>query len=856
MDFEQHDPETQPDEDPREAGTEAMPADERVRASAREMGLHGAHPEQVGSYRILDVLGAGGMGVVYRAEQSHPKREVALKLIRPGLIGEKLLKRFELEAEILGRLHHPGIAQVYEAGIHEGSPYFAMELIEGKPLTRHARDKGMTVRQRLELFEQICDAVHHAHQKGVVHRDLKPENILVDAFGQPKILDFGVARATDGDVQATTIQTDLGQLVGTIAYMSPEQATGDPALIDTRSDVYALGVILYELLAERLPYDLSKKMVHEAVRIIRQDEPTRLSSVVRTMRGDLETIVGKALEKEKERRYQSASALSADIERYLRDAPIAARPPSATYQLRKFARRNKALVAGAAAVFLALLAGVIVSTTFAIGQARALERERAARDAAERTVNFYAGIFREVDASTIGADLAADMRQRFAASRTAAPEATIDEDAFAAALDRVNPTDVALGVIDRNLLQPAAQGIEDDFRNDPLIAASLSSALADAYQSLGMARESLPHLEAVHTRHLENLGPDDARAVDSGERLGEAYARLNRFDEAEPLLKRAAGFWSDDPARAAEARANLALILLRRGDVAEGEAAIRRAIAEFEAVGLGESIEAVQARFNLGRTLIVTGRIPESLEVLDELFEIVSRTLGEEHLETLKTLDARAVARAMSGQLDLAEEDFRRGLELKRRKYGDDHPETNVALTNLGKILRDLGKPEEALPVTREAAAGLARRRGPAHPDTLTARSNVASLLTILGRHDEAESEARAVLALADRALSERDVTRGLLLGTLAQALWRQGEFSEAEPMLLEAHAIFEENQGPTGNFAIRGRDALAEMYDAWDEADPDGGHDAKAAEWRAALPEAAGVSTAHEKRTARGDRP
>ena len=233
---------------------------------------------------------------------------------------------------MLGRLQHPGIAQIYEADVHKdargSTPFFAMELIDGEPLTQYAAKHNLSTRARLKLFGRICDAVQHAHQKGVIHRDLKPGNILVTEDGQPKILDFGVARAIDSDAQITTIRTDIGQLIGAIPYMSPEQVAGDADQLDTRSDIYSLGVVLYEPLAGRAPYDLRKKMIAGAARIIQEEDPTPLSSVNRVFRGDIETIVGKALEKEKERRRQSASALSADIKRYLRGEPIAARPPA------------------------------------------------------------------------------------------------------------------------------------------------------------------------------------------------------------------------------------------------------------------------------------------------------------------------------------------------------------------------------------------------------------------------------------------------------------------------------------------------------------------------------------------------
>ena len=330
-----------------------------------------------GRYTIVRPIGAGGMGAVYEATQESPRRSVALKVIR-GTLSAQLLRRFEHESQVLGRLQHPGIAQVYEAGSvtddrGEVVPFFAMELIKGVPLTEYAAQKNLGTRERLELVARICDAVYHAHQKGVIHRDLKPGNILVDESGQPKILDFGVARATDSDIQQTTMQTDIGQLIGTVPYMSPEQVSGDPNDLDTRSDVYALGVIAYELLAGRLPYDLQKKMIHEAVRVIREEDPTRLSSINRTLRGDIETIVAKALEKDKQRRYQSAEALGSDIRRYLKDEPITARPASTWYQAGKFARRNKVLVGGVAATFAVLVAGII---GVSLMLQRALEAER------------------------------------------------------------------------------------------------------------------------------------------------------------------------------------------------------------------------------------------------------------------------------------------------------------------------------------------------------------------------------------------------------------------------------------------------------------------------------------------------
>ena len=357
--------------------------------SALRGGVDAELPEQVGRYRILGLLGQGGMGTVYLAEQEHPRRQVALKVVQAGVASRAMLRRFRHETSILGQLAHPGIAHIHEAGVADmltagglavRCPFFAMEYVRGEALGEYVEHHRPSVPQRLALIASICDAVHHAHQKSVVHRDLKPSNILVDARGQPKILDFGIARVTDADVQTITMKTEVGQLVGTIPYMSPEQVTGVSANVDTQSDVYALGVIFYELLTGNLPHDVTDRSIPEAVRMIREDEPTRLGSIDTLFRGDLDTIVGKALEKDKQRRYQSASELAADIRNYLDNRPIAARPPTTFYQLKMFARRNRTLVGGVLATFVALLIGIIGIAV----QAERVTRERDIARQAER----------------------------------------------------------------------------------------------------------------------------------------------------------------------------------------------------------------------------------------------------------------------------------------------------------------------------------------------------------------------------------------------------------------------------------------------------------------------------------------
>ncbi len=318
---------------------------------------------QLGKYRLQHVIAAGGMGTVYEALQEEPRRTVALKVMRPGLASRSALCRFKHESEILGRLRHPGIAQIYEAGTHggeHGAPYFAMEYIPGaRSITRYAAEQGLSSRQRLELFTHVCEAVHAGHQRGIIHRDLKPANILVDQHGQPKLIDFGVARATDADVTIATLQTDVGELVGTLRYMSPEQCEGDAVELDIRSDVYALGVVLFELLTGELPYDFSTASPFEVPRVIREQEPRRLSAINRTLRGDVEAIVLKALEKDRRRRYQSAAGLMRDIERYLRHEPIEAKRGRRWYVFRKALRRHRIAVAVVALFMLVVSASAV-----------------------------------------------------------------------------------------------------------------------------------------------------------------------------------------------------------------------------------------------------------------------------------------------------------------------------------------------------------------------------------------------------------------------------------------------------------------------------------------------------------------
>ncbi|MCH2137300.1 MAG: serine/threonine protein kinase, partial [Phycisphaerales bacterium] len=332
-------------------------------------------PRDIGPYKVKRPIGAGGMGTVVLAQQESPKRDVAIKIMNPGVVSKKALRRFEFEAQTLGRLQHPAIAQVYEAGTFDdgsgGRPYFAMEYVSSaKELGDYVTDKNLDTVARLELFRAFCEGVEYGHRRGVIHRDLKPGNILVDAEGHPKIIDFGVARSTESDSVTATLATEAGQLIGTLQYMSPEQVELDPGDLDTRSDVYALGVILYQLLVDKLPYDLTGASLTKAGQLIKETQPARLSDINANLKGDLETICLKALEKDRDQRYQSVGDLSEDIRRYLADEPIMARPPTRAEQFRRLVRKNKAAAMATGIVAVALIAATTISIVFAVEASR------------------------------------------------------------------------------------------------------------------------------------------------------------------------------------------------------------------------------------------------------------------------------------------------------------------------------------------------------------------------------------------------------------------------------------------------------------------------------------------------------
>jgi serine/threonine protein kinase len=710
---------------------------------------------RLGDFVILRRIGAGGMGAVYEARQEQPHRRVAVKVLRPGFATPPAIRRFEYESEVLARLRHPGIASVYAAGtfnLGDGEqPWFAMELIDGPPLSTYASGDRLSPRRKIELMIEVCDAVQHAHQQGVIHRDLKPGNILVadqdEGHSQqaeptgggpqashpssdfsaryhsamPKVLDFGVARVIGADVQATLL-TATGELVGTLSYMSPEQLSANSDQVDARSDVFALGVIGFELLAGRLPHHrtgtpaLSPAMVAaDIIRAIEREEPARLGALDPRYRGDLETIFAKALEKNPTRRYQSASELAGDLRRYLNNEPVLARPATALYQLRKFARRNRALVAGVAAVILALSAGVFVATVFAVRESKARAEAEEARTAEVEQ--------RHLATEAKDAAVAEAEHSRYEADKATAINNFITNDFVMKLLAAANNLEAGQRLPVADLVDRAAANVSAMFAEAPLAEAAVRNEVATIYYNLSAFDKAAAEFELALTLWESKLGPDHPDTLKAVNNLGQCCAHLGRNEDAERLYRRA-----------------------------------------------------------------YEGRL---------------RALGEDNPYTLVSMNNLANLLRWTGRLDEAEEMFRRTLQVQRRVHGDSHKNTLITLANLGVLVLQRGNVADALQMHREAYERSSQTLGAEHVTTLSAGSRLSQTLLkanavieaeelqscvvaffdhILGPNHRDTIHARRVLARVYQALEQSDKAReqlGLALAGAEQSSGRLGKLQQ-----------------------------------------------------------------------------
>ena len=753
-------------------------------------------PASIGGYRILGLLGKGGMGVVWEAEQQQPRRRVALKVMRQGhLIDDLHARMFHREAETLGRLKHPNIAAIYESGhTDDGHDYFAMELVAGVTLRtwlsrRPEQAAPEELELRLRLFRTICEAVHYAHQRGVIHRDLKPANIVVmdeaESSGSSspsrsslpvvKILDFGLARITDVDVAAATLLTEVGLIKGTLAYMAPEQARGDAEAIDVRTDIYALGVILYELLADRRPYEVTAGALAEAVRVICEKTPRALSegwSLTRRLDHDIETIVGKAIEKEPERRYGSAAALADDIDRYLTSQPIMARPPSRTYRMRKFVRRHRVGVAAGAAVLAALVSGLALSAAMYV-------RAEAARAHAELIAQFMG-----------------DMLQGVGPSVARGRDTTMLKEMMDGAAARIE---------------------EGDLTSAPEAELRLRLTIGGTYRELAVyepARKMLePAVALARTLHPGDHA-DTAKALDDLARLLQARGDLAG---AEPPLRESLEMYKrlypGDHPSVANAVNDLGELLQARGDLAAAEPLFLRALQIREKVLPREDRDAATSLNDLADLYRKQRRFVEAERLCLRAVVINEKALGPDSPELAENLENLALLYRDQGKYAQAEPLFLRAIRIDEKTLGPDHPGLAIDLHNLALDYHDQGKLTQAESLYLRALAIAEKTLGPDHLWLAAVLTNLALVYRDEGRSAEAEPLFLRTLAIDEKALGPNHPDLALHLHNLAWLYRDQGKYAQAETLFMRAVAIDEKALGKQALGTARDLVVLAELY-------------------------------------------
>ncbi len=762
-------------------------------------------PVELAGYRVLSRLGAGGMGVVYEAEQRSPRRTVALKVLRPGLATPDLVRRFEFEAEALGRLRHPGIAQVYEAGVAETDagprPFFAMELVRGAPLDRWARETGASPRQRLEMMARVCDAVQHAHAQGVIHRDLKPANILVTPEGEAKVLDFGVARTIDAEARAESVQTMKGQLVGTLPYMSPEQLSGEPAGVDTRCDVYALGVVLFELMSGRLPHDVADRGLIDAARTIQDEEPTRLATLEPRLRGDVDTIAGTALRRDKERRYQTAAAMGDDIRRHLAGLTIAARPPSAVYQLSRLARRHVPAVVAACVVLVALV-GAVVGVSLALSEA--IEQR---------------GLAEQREGEAVEQTELAERRRIEAERQTAIAQGVtgfLNNDVLAAAAPSALGHDVTV----RDAMDAAADKIGDRFADEPATGAAIRNNIANVYTALGEFSKAEPLLLEARDMFAAELGGDHELTRFAEQDVGKLYSETARYEQAREALtallaKRDGVVGPESP----ETLENIVMLAELERDGFGDITRARELLDEYEARAARAPDDEAERRERVGLyaalvrggVALVSHEYETAAADYKRVAEARAESYGEEHPATLIAWHNYAVACEALGRYDEAEPIYTRGLEIERERSGPDNPNTLVTAHNLAFLYESMGRHEDAEPLYLDTLERCRRVFGPVHPGTLTCTQSLSSLYRETGRIDEAADLLAGALEDATAAMGPGAMPVIDLSWKLAVVQTERGEAEDGEALIASA-------VGTVRGILPEGHPQIGAMLSSWGE--------------------------------------
>jgi tetratricopeptide (TPR) repeat protein len=679
-----------------------------------------------------------------------------------------------------------------------------MEFIRGASILEYAEAQRLNTHQRLEMIAQVADAVQHAHQRGIIHRDLKPGNILVDEAGQAKILDFGVARITGGDAEATR-QTGLGELVGTLAYMSPEQVLGDPAEIDARSDIYSLGVVLYEMLAGCAPYKLART-VYEVARTIREETPTPLGRINREYQGDLETIAARALEKEKARRYSSAAELAADLRHFLKNEPISARPPSAIYHLKKFSARHRGLVASVLAIFVVLVVGLLASVREAI---RADRAERAAIAERDRATAAESGATRERDRALRAEQAANSERGRAEQARNLAVKETQRADSEAATAKAVNDflqkdllaqASVAGQSISaakpepdlkvRTLLDRAAARLDTRHDFPPAVEGAIRDTIGRAYWDLALFPQAETQLERAYELRRRALGTNSPDILTTAAQLAHTYLIEGKYSADEALLTGLLGRLGPEQANAATLPllAEMAsLASSRQGDYAHAEALMTRVLEARRRLLGAEHPDTVDAINDLAVQYQNQGKYAQAETLLKQALVLDRRVLGPEHTNTLRNLNNLGVIYRQEGKYAEAEAQLTAALAARHRLEGDEHLDTIASKNSLGILYSAEGKYDLAEPLLQQAVENSTKVMGAEQATTLSAMNKLADLYVRTGRRAEGESLYLKVLEIRRRVYGPEHPNTARVLASLGELKLDQKEYAEAEPLVRDA---------------------------------------------------------------------